>query len=85
MTKRFWIKQTLSPAPRFSSTTSRLQIPPLFRENCVVDVLVAFERRAFSRGQADRALTFLFGFCRHRARCSIFFGGLPQFRSVLLT
>lgn len=56
------INQTLGPAPRFLSRTFRLQIPPFFRENCLVDVLVAFERRAFSPSQADRAVTFLFGF-----------------------
>jgi len=83
--KQFRIKQRLVPVHRSLTTTFRLQFPPLFRENCVVDVLVAFERRAFSRNRADRALTFLFDFCRHRACCSIIFGGLPQFRSVLLT
>ena len=36
------------------------------------DVLEAFERRAFSLGQADRALTFLFGFSRHRAAARAF-------------
>ena len=56
------INQTLGPAPRFVPERSACKSLRFIRENCLVDVLAAFERRAFSPSQADLASTFLFGF-----------------------